>query len=78
VLRQHEVDDHSLLDELSLPTIEGKNANRAYFEMGVRDMAHAEATYPGLLGRLLTPPVKGLGHYRELMDTLTNAKGAIE
>ena len=54
------------------------NANREYFEMGVRDMAHAEAAYPGWLARLLTHPIRGLERYRELMDTLTTAKGAIK
>jgi threonine dehydrogenase-like Zn-dependent dehydrogenase len=54
------------------------NANREYFELGVRDMAQAEAAYPGWLGRLLTHPVKGLDNYRQLMDTLTTAKGAIK
>jgi len=32
------------------------NANREYFEMGVRDMSQAEAEYPGWLSRLLTDP----------------------
>ncbi len=54
------------------------NANREYFELGVRDMAQAEAEYPGWLGRLLTHPIKGLDHYRQLMDTLTTAKVAIK
>jgi threonine dehydrogenase-like Zn-dependent dehydrogenase len=54
------------------------NANREYFEMGVRDMAHAEAEYPGWLARLLTHPVKGLENYSELLDKLTSAKGAIK
>ena len=54
------------------------NANREYFEMGVRDMAQAEAEYPGWLSRLLTHPVKGLENYRELLDKLTSAKGAIK
>jgi threonine dehydrogenase-like Zn-dependent dehydrogenase len=54
------------------------NANREYFETGVRDMAQAEAEYPGWLGRLLTHPVKGLGRYRELFDHLTTPKGAIK
>ena len=53
------------------------NANREYFEMGVKDMAQAEAEYPGWLARLLTDPVKGLENYRELFDKL-NAKGAIK
>jgi threonine dehydrogenase-like Zn-dependent dehydrogenase len=54
------------------------NANREYFEMGVKDMAQAEAQYPGWLGRLLTHPVRGLENWRELLDTLTTAKGAIK
>jgi threonine dehydrogenase-like Zn-dependent dehydrogenase len=54
------------------------NANREYFEMGVRDMAQAEAEYPGWLERLLTHPVKGLENYQELFDKLTNAVGAIK
>lgn len=54
------------------------NANRDYFEMGVRDMAYAEAEYPGWLKRLLTHPVKGLENYAELFDKLTTAKEAIK
>ena len=54
------------------------NANREYFEMGVRDMSQAELAYPGWLARLLTHPVKGLENYRELFDKLTAAKGAIK
>lgn len=54
------------------------NANREYFEMGVRDMAQAEAEYPGWLGKLLTHPVKGLDHVQELFEALTSAKGAIK
>jgi threonine dehydrogenase-like Zn-dependent dehydrogenase len=54
------------------------NANREYFEMGVKDMAQAESEYPGWLSRLLTHPVKGLENYRQLLDTLTGAKGAIK
>jgi threonine dehydrogenase-like Zn-dependent dehydrogenase len=54
------------------------NANREYFEAGVRDLAHAEAQYPGWLGRLLTHPVRGLENFRQLLDTLTSAKGAIK
>jgi glucose 1-dehydrogenase len=54
------------------------NANREYFELGVKDLAQAEAEYPGWLSRLLTHPVKGLENYHELFDKLTNAKGAIK
>src|SRR5215813_14225873 len=54
------------------------NANREYFELGVRDMSQAELEYPGWLDRLLTHPVKGLERYRELFEALTTAKGAIK
>jgi len=54
------------------------NANREYFEMGVRDMAQAEAEYPGWLGKLLTDPVRGLENYTELFKKLTSPKGAIK
>jgi threonine dehydrogenase-like Zn-dependent dehydrogenase len=54
------------------------NANREYFEMGVRDMAQAEAEYPGWLARLLTHPVNGLENYTQLFEKLTTAKGAIK
>jgi threonine dehydrogenase-like Zn-dependent dehydrogenase len=54
------------------------NANREYFEMGVRDMAQAEAEYPGWLGRLLTDRVLGLENYAELFHRLTTANGSIK
>jgi threonine dehydrogenase-like Zn-dependent dehydrogenase len=54
------------------------NANREYFEMGVKDMTHAESQYPGWLKRLLTHPVKGLENWQLLLETLTMAKGAIK
>jgi len=54
------------------------NANREHFELGVRDLAQAEAEYAGWLRRLLTHPVEGLARYRELFDTLSRARGAIK
>lgn len=54
------------------------NANREYFEMGVSDFSQAELQWPGWLSKLLTHPVKGLENYRELMQTLTEVKGAIK
>jgi threonine dehydrogenase-like Zn-dependent dehydrogenase len=54
------------------------NANREYFEMGVGDMAQAEAEYPGWLSKLLTHPVKGLENYSELFQKLTSPNGAIK
>lgn len=54
------------------------NANREYFELGVRDMSQAEAEYPGWLNKLLTDPVKGLENYAELFKKLTSPNGAIK
>jgi len=54
------------------------NANREYFELGVRDMSQAELEYPGWLGKLLTDPVKGLENYAELFKKLTSPNGTIK
>ncbi|HEX8247700.1 MAG TPA: glucose 1-dehydrogenase [Pyrinomonadaceae bacterium] len=49
------------------------NASREHFELGVKDLALAEAMYPGWLGRMLTHPVKGLENYARVFDILNNA-----
>ena len=54
------------------------NAARENFEEGVRDMAMAEAQYPGWLSHLLTHPVKGLENYDQLFQALLNGNGAIK
>ncbi len=54
------------------------NANREYFETGVRDMAQAEAQFPGWLGRLITHRVRGLENYRELFALLTGGARVIK
>jgi threonine dehydrogenase-like Zn-dependent dehydrogenase len=55
------------------------NANREHFELGVRDLAHAESAHPGWLGGLLTHPVNGLDRVGELFDKLNGgAKDAIK
>lgn len=54
------------------------NANREYFETGVKDLSQGELQYPGWLSKLLTHPVKGLENYQEMMNLLTTAKGAIK
>ena len=54
------------------------NANREYFELGVRDMAQAEAEYKGWMSKLLTDPVRGLENYGELFKKLTSPNGAIK
>ena len=54
------------------------NANREYFETGVKDLSTAELQYPGWLKRLLTHPVRGLENYGEMMRILTEAKRSIK
>lgn len=54
------------------------NANREYFEAGVKDFAQCESQFPGWLDRLLTHPVNGLENYTQLMEQLTQARGAIK
>ncbi len=54
------------------------NGNREYFEAAVRDLAMAEVQYPGWAAQLLTHPVRGLENYRQLIDTLTDARDAIK
>jgi len=54
------------------------NANREYFELGARDLAQAELSYPGWLGRLITHRVRGLENYGELFETLTDGQGVIK
>jgi threonine dehydrogenase-like Zn-dependent dehydrogenase len=54
------------------------NANREYFETGVKDLSTGELQYPGWLKRLLTHPVRGLENYGKMMRILTEAKGSIK
>ncbi len=54
------------------------NANREYFENGVRDLALAEAQYSGWLKRLLTHPVAGLESFKDAFQKLETAKEAIK
>jgi hypothetical protein len=53
------------------------NANREYFESGVRDMALAEAQYPGWLSRLMTHRVNGLDNFADAFEKL-NSKDEIK
>ena len=54
------------------------NANREYFETGVKDLSTAELQYPGWLTKLLTHPISGLENYAEMIRLLTEAKGSIK
>jgi threonine dehydrogenase-like Zn-dependent dehydrogenase len=53
------------------------NANREHFEEGVRDLAVAEARWPGWLGRLLTHRVRGLDDWATAFELL-GSPGAIK
>jgi threonine dehydrogenase-like Zn-dependent dehydrogenase len=46
------------------------NANREHFEAGVRDLAVAEAQWPGWLSRLLTHPIHGLEDWAKAYELL--------
>ena len=54
------------------------NANREYFETGVKDLSQAALEYPGWLNQLLTHPVKGLENYRQLFEYLEHGQGVIK
>lgn len=67
--------DFVLGNKLMVGTV---NANREYFESGVRDFALAEAAYPGWLEQLLTHPIKGLENFDQALKTLETAREAIK
>ncbi len=54
------------------------NANREYFESGVKDLAAAVLEYGDWLKRLLTHRVVGLEQYQELFEHLTKGKDVIK
>ncbi len=54
------------------------NANREYFEAGVRDLAQCSAQFPGWLESLLTHPVQGLENYARMFELLTTGRDAIK
>jgi threonine dehydrogenase-like Zn-dependent dehydrogenase len=54
------------------------NGNREYFEAAIRDLAMAQAQYPGWAERLMTHPVQGLDNFRQLIDTLTSGRDVIK
>ncbi len=54
------------------------NANREYFESGVKDLSAAVLEYGDWLNRLLTHKVNGLEEYQKLFDYLTNGHDVIK
>src|SRR5262250_2514280 len=54
------------------------NANREYFESGVKDLAAATLEYGDWLKRLLTHRVEGLENYEKLFEYLTGGNNVIK
>jgi threonine dehydrogenase-like Zn-dependent dehydrogenase len=54
------------------------NANRDYFESGVKDLAAAALEYQGWLDRLLTHRVNGLDDYQKLFEYLSSGQNVIK
>jgi len=54
------------------------NANREHFEMGIKDLALGDVTYPGVIQRILTNPVRGLDNYAEMMRLLVDDRAALK
>lgn len=54
------------------------NANREYFEIGVRDLAHAKALWGDWAAQLITHRVSGLDRHDELLSLLQNGRGVIK
>jgi threonine dehydrogenase-like Zn-dependent dehydrogenase len=54
------------------------NANRRHFEAGIADLALGEVTYPGVIERILTNPVRGIENYQEMMRLLVEDKQALK
>jgi threonine dehydrogenase-like Zn-dependent dehydrogenase len=54
------------------------NANRDHFEMGIKDMALGEVTYPGVIQRILTTPIRGLDNYGQMMKALMDEQPALK
>ena len=54
------------------------NANREYFEAGVRDLALAKTTWSNWAEKLITHRVSGLERHEELLNLLRNGHDAIK
>jgi threonine dehydrogenase-like Zn-dependent dehydrogenase len=54
------------------------NANREYFEAGVKDLSAALLEYGDWLSKLLTHRVDGLNDYEKLFEYLSNGREAIK
>jgi threonine dehydrogenase-like Zn-dependent dehydrogenase len=54
------------------------NANFRHFESGIADLALGDVTFPGVIQKILTTPVRGLDSYREMMRLLVEDRDALK
>ncbi len=54
------------------------SANRDHFELGIKDLALGEVTYPGVIERILTTPIRGLNNYAQMMHALVDDDSALK
>ena len=54
------------------------NANRAYFETAIDDLARARVTWPGWAERLITHRIEGLDRFRDVIDLLERGRDVIK
>ena len=54
------------------------NANFRHFETGIADLALGEVTFPGVIQKILTTPVKGLNNYKEMIRLLVEDRDALK
>jgi hypothetical protein len=54
------------------------NANREYFEAGVRDFALAATSWPGWCEDLITHRVRGLENHEELLRLLREGRDVVK
>jgi hypothetical protein len=46
--------------------------------MGIKDLALGEVTYPGVIQKILTHPIRGLDNYAEMMRLLVDERAALK
>jgi hypothetical protein len=46
--------------------------------MGIKDLAFGEVTYPGVIERILTTPIRGLDNYQQMMKALMANQPALK
>jgi threonine dehydrogenase-like Zn-dependent dehydrogenase len=54
------------------------NANREHFELGIKDLALGETTYPGVIQKILTNPVDGIENYSQMIRLLVEDREALK